>query len=365
VIECQEVVRDPISQEPIELKCIYYPDTRAGATPAGMDRVKGIIHWVESSTGVPCQVNLYDRLFKVEEPGKESGDFLQDLNPDSLKILSECYVEPSVAKDVSDFVSSLNKVNGQAKGKTYLGSLAYQFERNGYFSFDESTTVDKMVLNRVVTLKDTWQPEKVSEANERTRGVGSKVKAAATASSEPIEDIRRIAIRAAKVLSVKAHPESDKLLVCQVDCGDKADSGEAEPRTVVAGLAEHVSMDELTGKLLAVITNLKPAKVRGIESTAMILAASTEQDGKEVVEVLNIPEGVEPGELLNFQGKETSEPDAMLKSKGAVKAFERAKEGLKLNGEGIAAYIEDGKEYAMTTSRGPVKTERLVNAPIQ
>jgi glutaminyl-tRNA synthetase len=87
VIQCDEVVRDPDTQEPIELKCTFFPETRAGVTPEGMKKAKGIIHWVEAETGIKCQVNQYDRLFMTEEPGKESGDYLRDLNPNSLEIV--------------------------------------------------------------------------------------------------------------------------------------------------------------------------------------------------------------------------------------------------------------------------------------
>ena len=92
VITCDEVVRDPETNEPVELKCTLNPDTRAGVTPEGMRRVKGIIQWVEAKTAVRAKVNLYDRLFKTEEPGKDTGNFLDDINPDSLKVLKNVYI---------------------------------------------------------------------------------------------------------------------------------------------------------------------------------------------------------------------------------------------------------------------------------
>merc|ERR1712038_2044510 len=98
-------------------------------------------------------------------------------------------------------------------------------------------------------------------------------------------------------------------IVCSMECGDE------EPRTVVAGLGGKIPFEDLIGKKVACVTNLKPAKMRGIESTAMLLAASDGNEGdNEKVELLSIPESVPNGELLSFEGKGESQPDAMMKS---------------------------------------------------
>lgn len=346
VIQCHEVVRDTESQEPIELKCTYLPDTRAGNTPEGMSRVQGIIHWVEESTGVKCQINQYDRLFKVEEPGKESGDFLKDINPDSLEILPGAIVEPSVLRDTVDILKKIDEEKG-----TYHSTLAYQFERSGYFALDTASTgPEKLVLNRVATLRDTWGVKK--DEPERNRGNAKTEKEAA-----PLEDIRRVAFRAATVVSAELHPEAENLLVCKVNCG------ESEPRTVVAALAGQVDLAELVGSKVVVVANLKPAKMRGIESTAMLLAASDSDSGK--VELLQVPASVPDGELLSFEGKEPSLPDDMLKSKGAIKAWERAKACLRSTSEREVAFFDGSKVYRMISSAGSVSTASLAESVIQ
>ena len=359
VVQCNEIVRDPKTNEPIELKCEYFPDTRAGVTPEGMARVKGIIHWVEASSAQKCIVNQYDRLFETEEPGKESGDFLKDINPSSLDVLTDAVVEPSV---VEDALAAMEK----AKEKSDYSSLAYQFERSGYFALDQSSTgADNLVFNRVVTLRDTWGMEKESQsaAGQRTRGRGQQQQQKPQSGAGTVEDVRRVAFRAATVLSAEPHPEADNLLVCKVDCGDAAENGGAtEPRTVVAGLADKIPTDELVGRRVVAVTNLKPAKMRGIESMAMLLAASNEDDQVDLVSVL---ESVPNGELLSFEGKETSEPDAMLKSKGAQKVWERVKSSLRASDSGEALYLQDGKAHRMMTSQGPAKTATLKDVPIQ
>lgn len=362
-IKCDEVVRDPETQEPIELKCTYLPETRAGVTPEGMKRVKGIVHWVEADAGIKCQVNQYDRLFKTEEPGKESGDYLQDLNPKSLEVVKNVVVEPSVAVDA---LATLAKVS-ESDGKESASSLSYQFERNGYFALDAASKDDDLVFNRVVTLRDTWgaagQPKKKKQQQQQRNRGGNRQPKQPQGGAGNVEDLRRVALRAATIVSAEQHPDADSLLLLSVDCGDVGEDGEpSEPRTVVAGLAGKIPIEELVGKKIVAVTNLKPAKMRGILSHAMLLAAASEDD--EIVELLSVPDSVPNGELVSFEGKDPSEPDPMMKSKGALKVWDRVKSGLTANGDGEATYSLEEATHRMMTSGGPVKTTSLQNAKI-
>lgn len=133
VVRADEVVRDEAG-EIVEIHATYDPET-LGRNPEGR-KVRGVIHWVSASEGLPAQVRLYDRLFRVPTPGKE-GDFLADLNPDSLQIVDEAVVEPSLA--------------GAEMGERF------QFEREGYFCRDiEDTEDDRPVFNQIVSLRDSW-----------------------------------------------------------------------------------------------------------------------------------------------------------------------------------------------------------------
>jgi glutaminyl-tRNA synthetase len=360
VIECQEVVRHPTTKEPIELKCAYIPETRAGFTPQGMPRVKGIIHWVNANDAVRCTINEYDRLFSVEGPGKESGDFRADLNPNSLLVVREAVVERGVA---SDFEMILDGVR-RSDEKRHPALLAYQFERVGYFALDEGVTdIDNLTFNRVVTLRDTWGvKEERRKDSTRTRGIGRSAQQAQKPAQEVVEDVRRVALTAATILGAERHPDAEGLLLCFVDCGDAS----GEPRTVVAGLAGKILIGDLVGKKVVAVTNLKPAKMRGIESQAMFLAATNGGEGKdETVELLQVPDDVPNGELIWLEGKDPSVPDEMLRSKGALKAFERAKEGMRTNENGEAAFVQEGRIFRLMTSAGPVRTASLQNAAIQ
>lgn len=105
--------------------------------------------------------------------------------------------------------------------------------------------------------------------------------------------------------------------------------------------------------------------MRGIESTAMLLAASDRKEGDdEKVELLGVPEDVPNGELLSIEGMDASEPDSMMKSKGAQKCFDRVKAALRTNQDGEATWSDDSASFKLLTSSGPVKTMTLKDTVI-
>ncbi len=135
LIRCQSVVKDPATGEIMELHCTYDPDSRGGEPKDGRS-VRGTLHWVAAESSIPAEVRLYNHLFTQADPD-DGGDFKQHLNPDSVEMLKECRLEPSLADTQS----------GQA----------YQFLRMGYFCLDpESSNERGLVFNRTVGLKDSW-----------------------------------------------------------------------------------------------------------------------------------------------------------------------------------------------------------------
>jgi len=137
-VRCTGVVKDPTTGEVTELRATYDPATRGGDNPPDGRKVKGTIHWVSAAHAVKAEVRLYDHLFTKENPGDvpKGGHFTDNLNPNSLEVLTGALVEPSLAA---------------AK----LGDLL-QFERQGYFCLDPDSKPGRLVFNRTVTLKDTW-----------------------------------------------------------------------------------------------------------------------------------------------------------------------------------------------------------------
>jgi glutaminyl-tRNA synthetase len=133
VIRCDEVIEDEHG-EIVELRCSVDADT-LGKNPEGR-KVKGVIHWVDAAQAVRAEIRLYDRLFNVPQPGAGGRDFRNDLNPNSLRTLTNCVIEPSLAS---------------AKPGD-----RYQFEREGYFIVDPDSTPERQLFNRTLTLRDTW-----------------------------------------------------------------------------------------------------------------------------------------------------------------------------------------------------------------
>lgn len=123
-----------------EVYAEYDPTSRSGLEGANR-KVKGTLHWVSVAHSLPAEVRLYDRLFNVENPSADERDFRELLNPDSLKVLSNCYVEKFAAENPT--------------GNRYL-----QFQRTGYFTADKNSTPDHLIFNRTVSLKDTWAKQK-------------------------------------------------------------------------------------------------------------------------------------------------------------------------------------------------------------
>ena len=146
-ITCTDVVKNT-QGEVVELRCTYDPETRGGNAPDGR-KVKATIHWVSAEKALQVEARLYDYLFRTPDPDKvEKGqDYKTNLNPNSLEVVSNCFVEPSLA--------------------TAKPGDRFQFERLGYFCVDADSTPQKPVFNRTVTLKDTWAKiEKSGKADE-------------------------------------------------------------------------------------------------------------------------------------------------------------------------------------------------------
>ena len=135
IIKCEEVMKNAAGNV-TEIHCTYIPESKSHQDTSGI-HVKGTLHWVSIPHAITAEVRLYDRLFKVEDPGSEEGDFKDYINPDSLKIVKTVYAEPSL-------------MNAKFDDR-------YQFIRKGYYCLDKESGITGMVFNRTVTLKDGWK----------------------------------------------------------------------------------------------------------------------------------------------------------------------------------------------------------------
>lgn len=137
IVKCESFVKDENGLV-TEVHCTHITESRSGSDTSGIN-VKGTIHWVSVPHAKTAEIRLYDRLFQVEDPSSEAGDFKDYINPDSLTIIRNALIEPDLS--------------------TAVPGKGYQFIRKGYFTLDTDSTPDNLVFNRTVTLKDAWSKE--------------------------------------------------------------------------------------------------------------------------------------------------------------------------------------------------------------
>jgi len=137
IVKCEGCVKDE-NGKVTEIHCTYLPESKSGNDTSGLS-VKGTIHWVSVPHAHTAEVRMYDRLFSVEDPASEEGDFKEYINPNSVEVLPAVYMEQSL--------------------QTAEAGKQFQFLRKGYFCVDKDSTPGKLVFNRTVTLKDAWVKE--------------------------------------------------------------------------------------------------------------------------------------------------------------------------------------------------------------
>jgi glutaminyl-tRNA synthetase len=137
ILRCDEVQKDE-NGHISALICHYFPDSKSGEDTSGL-KVQGTLHWVNAATAISCEIREYDRLFQVEDPSSEEGNFKEYLNPDSLRIIPKAVAEPAL-------------VSASEGGH-------FQFLRKGYFTPDTESKTGTLIFNRTVGLKDAWAKE--------------------------------------------------------------------------------------------------------------------------------------------------------------------------------------------------------------
>jgi glutaminyl-tRNA synthetase len=291
LITCRDVVKDA-QGEVVELRCTMDLESWGGNAPDGRT-VKGTLHWVSADRAIDLEARLYDRLFRVEEPGTTEGvSFLDEVDPRSLEVV-------------------------QGKGEPALGALKpgdrVQFERLAYFCVDPDSTPGKPVFNRTVTLRDSWakleaklDPKKAAPGpakgkepktqEPRKDAPRKEAKAPKEKKAPPappaevtIDDVQKLDLRVGLVKTASLVEGADKLLRLEVDLG------EGRLRQVFSGIrASYPDPAALVGKQVVVVANLKPRQMKFGLSEGMVLAA-----GGDAVRVCTFdPGGPAPGDRV-------------------------------------------------------------------
>uniref|UniRef100_A0A667XL28 Aminoacyl tRNA synthetase complex interacting multifunctional protein 1a n=1 Tax=Myripristis murdjan TaxID=586833 RepID=A0A667XL28_9TELE len=184
---------------------------------------------------------------------------------------------------------------------------------------------------------------------EKKGGEKAEKKQAAPSQEDAKVDVSRLDMRVGRIISAQKHPDADSLYVEQVDVG------EASPRTVVSGLVKHIPLDQMQNRMAVLLCNLKPAKMRGVVSQAMVMCASS----PDKVEILDPPSGAMPGERVTFQGF-PGEPDKELNPK--KKVWEQIQPDLRTDGQCVATY--KGAAFEIT-GKGVCKAQTMNNSGIK
>ncbi|MFH4981261.1 hypothetical protein AB6A40_007970 [Gnathostoma spinigerum] len=207
---------------------------------------------------------------------------------------------------------------------------------------DPECLLDGQESNNPITSEKTNKRERKSESKDKGKGIGQN--------SEVEEvDIGRLDIRVGRILKAEKHANADSLYVEQIDLGEQ------QPRTVVSGLARHVPLDQMQNRLVVCLCNLKPVKMRGVESAAMVLCAST----PERVELLEVDSSCVPGQKVLCDGFKLR-PDSVLNPK--KKVWEAVAVDLKVNAEGMASY--KGVQLKVD-GKTPIIASTLKNVPVK
>lgn len=221
-------------------------------------------------------------------------------------------------------------------------------------SFIEQEKVEALVAEQAEVRPEKAKEEKPMEKKQKKEKAEKKgkekPKAVEEAANTVEPDVSRIDFRVGKIVSAKRHPDADTLFVEEIDVGEES------PRTVCSGLVGSVPLEELQDRVVIVMCNLKPVKMRGITSQAMVMCASP--DDRSSFELLNAPEGSVPGDRVTFDGF-PGEPDKQLNPKRKV--WEQVKPHLRTNDAGIACY----KDTPFSVSgKGVCTSSKFFKAPI-
>ncbi|XP_068445497.1 aminoacyl tRNA synthase complex-interacting multifunctional protein 1a [Clinocottus analis] len=184
---------------------------------------------------------------------------------------------------------------------------------------------------------------------EKKGGEKAEKKPAAPSQEDVTVDVSRLDMRVGRIITAEKHPDADSLYVEQVDVG------EASPRTVVSGLVKHIPLDQMQNRMAILMCNLKPAKMRGVVSQAMVMCASS----TDKVEILDPPSGAAPGDRVTFQGF-PGEPDKELNPK--KKVWEQIQPDLRTDGQCVATYKGAAFEVA---GKGVCKAQTMSNSGIK
>jgi len=314
--------------------------------------VPGLTGAKMSSSEADSKIDLLDSPNEIKKKLKKA--FCEPGNITENGVLSFCkYVVFPVALKGENFVINRPEQHGGDANFETFDSLEQSFAREEIHPGDLKAAVEKYLNRLLDPVRKTFESPELKKLSLEAYPPPAKVKAVKGNKPVEVDEVApyRLDIRIGKVVEVTQHPDAEKLYV------EKIDLGEPSPRTIVSGLVDFVPQEKMLNRMVVVLCNLKPAKMRGVESKGMVLCSSRE-DPKEV-EPLAVPEGSVVGDRVTVEGEKEGTPDEVLNPK--KKVWEKLSVDLKTNSEGFAQW--NGSD--LVTGKGKITCASVKGAPIR
>lgn len=313
--------------------------------------VPGLAGGKMSSSEEDSKIDLLDSPANVKKKLKKA--FCEPGNITDNGLLSFVkHVLFSLFKEGEGFEINRAPENGGDVTFNNFADLEKYFAENNLHPGDLKASVEKYINKLLEPIRKAFETPELQKLSAAAYPPPAKVKGGAAAkAAAPEEDgPQRLDIRVGKVIEVQRHPDADTLYVLKIDLA------EAQPRTIISGLVKFVTVEEIDQRLVAVLCNLKPSKMRGILSEGMVLCTSNEDH--TVVEPIIVPSSAAAGSRLAFEGY-SGQPDEQLNPK--KKVWEKLSVDLKTNSEGIAVW----KDNFLLTPEGEKLSSKLANCCIK
>lgn len=315
--------------------------------------VPGLTGAKMSSSEEDSKIDLLDSAASVKKKLKKA--FCEPGNVADNGVLSFCkYVIFPVALKGEQFLISRPEEHGGDLSFATFEKLEQSFSKEEIHPGDLKAAVEKYLNRLLDPIRKIFESPELKKLTLEAYPPPAKVKAVKGNKPAPESDEvvpSRLDIRVGKVVEVARHPDAEKLYVSKIDLG------EPSPRTIVSGLVDFVPQEQMEGRLVVVLANLKPAKMRGVESKGMVLCSSREEP-KEV-EPLAVPEGSQPGDRVSVEGYEDGVPDEVLNPK--KKVWEKLSVDLATDTEGLAKW----QGNKLVSAKGHISCASVKGAPIR
>merc|ERR1711988_1009060 len=312
--------------------------------------VPGLTGSKMSSSEEDSKIDLLDSAAAVKKKLKKA--FCEPGNITDNGVLSFCkfVIFPVALKGEKFTIERPEQHGGNIEFEDFDSSEA-AFGKEEIHPGDLKSAVETYLNRLMDPVRKIFESPELKKLTERAYPPPAKEKKGGNKAAPEEVAPYRLDIRIGKIVEVSRHPDAEKLYV------EKIDLGEPSPRTIVSGLVDFVPEDKMLNRLVVVLCNLKPAKMRGVESCGMVLCSS-KSEPKEV-EPLSVPEGSMPGDRVVVEGEKEGKPDEVLNPK--KKVWEKLSKDLKVSGEGFAQW--QGNDLA--TPKGKITCCAVKSAPIR